>query len=216
MSTYRPLFSILLFVALLATNQSSVAQSKRLDSPEKYLGVQFGATGSMVNFLPSVKQSYLLGANAGLSFRYIGHSFAGFQTELNYSQRGWSEASGQYNRNLHYIELPFMTHFYFGKKIKIFLNVGPKISYLIAESSSVDQNNPSTLAQHKNSIDNQLDYGFCLGPGFLFRIQKQVFLFDLRANYSLSDVFSNHQRDYFDTSNNMNLSVNLGWQFRIK
>ena len=213
MSTNNRLISILLFAVFLVTSQTSVAQN-RLSSPERYLGFNVGATGSMVGFTPTISQSYLLGGNAGMSFRYVGHKFAGFQAELNYSQRGWNEADGLYSRRLDYIELPFMTHFFIGNRFKVFLNVGPKISYLIAEKD-VNNNTSSTATQHTNQIQNKFDYGFCLGPGFLFKIQKQIFMLDLRANYSISDVFSNAQRDFFSTSNNINVSANFGWQFKL-
>ena len=215
-SNYKSFFILVFIVAIFLISQSSTAQNKRLNSPERYLGLSAGATGSRLNFNPSVAQSYLLGSNAGISYRYIGHTFAGFQAELNYSQRGWKETNGLYSRSLDYIEIPFMTHFYFGDKFRLFLNVGPKISYLIAEN--INNNNPpaTSATQHTETIQNKIDYGFCLGPGILFHLQKQVFLFDLRANYSINDVFSNAQRDFFDTSNNINVSVSLGWQFMIR
>lgn len=216
MSTKPKLFLSLLFACCIFLSQSSLAQNKRLNNPEKYVGLNAGAVGSMIIFNPSVAQSYLLGGNAGLSYRYIGHTFAGFQVELNYSQRGWNESDGLYTRRLDYIEFPFMTHFYFGDKFRVFMNVGPKFSYLIGEKTLINNTVSSTANQHLNAIQNKLDYGFCLGPGFLFQIQKQIFLLDLRANYSISDVFSNAQSDFFSISNNINVSFNFGWQFMLK
>ena len=180
----------------------------RLDKPEMYFGVSAGVTESMINFKPSVKQGYLMGFNGGFVFRYIAEKNVGMQAELNFSQRGWTESSGLYSKQLNYIELPFMTHIYIGKKSRVFLNFGPKISYLISEN--VLKNETSNVdVQHITSIENPFDYGLCAGIGFLFRIKDNVYQLDTRANYGLSDVFSNDKRDYFDTSNNMNVSVNL-------
>ncbi|HQF11975.1 MAG TPA: PorT family protein, partial [Paludibacteraceae bacterium] len=63
---------------------------------------------------------------------------------------------------------------------------------------------------------NPFDYGICGGLGFMFRIRKNVLQLDARANYSLSDIFSNNKTDFFDSSNNINFSVNLGWLWQVK
>ena len=189
---------------------------KRLDFPETYVGIEGGVTGSMVNFSPSVDQTYLLGYCAGLSYRYIGHKVAGLQAELNYSQRGWAESDGLYARQLNYLELPFMTHFYFGRNFRFHFNIGPQLSYLLSENVVVDNTVNSEAEQHTKPVYNKFDYGFCGGPGFSFRFNRQVIMLDIRASYSVSDVFSNAKRDYFDYSNNMNVRVNLGWQFKLK
>lgn len=187
----------------------------RLAKPEMYIGASVGVTESMINFKPDVSQGYLMGYNGGFVFRYIAEKNVGMQAELNFSQRGWTESSGLYSRQLNYIELPFMTHIYIGKKSRFFLNFGPKISYLITEN--VLKNETSNVdTQHITSIENPFDYGLCAGIGFLFKIKSNVYQLDTRANYGLSDVFSNDKRDYFDTSNNMNVSVNLAWLFHTK
>jgi len=185
-------------------------------TPELYVGINFGAIASMVNFDPSVEQSYLQAYNGGLVFRYIAQKNLGFQTELNYSQRGWNEIDGNYARQLNYLELPIMTHFNFGNKFRFFFNIGPKFSYLLSENIVVNNNIDNTLEQHTQSVQNKLDYGFCGGFGFLFNLKGQVIQFDTRANYSMTDVFSNAKKDFFDTSNNMNVSVNIGWLMQIK
>jgi len=185
-------------------------------TPELYVGINFGAIASMVNFDPSVEQSYLQAYNGGLVFRYIAQKNFGFQTELNYSQRGWNEIDGNYARQLNYLELPIMTHFNFGNKFRFFFNIGPKFSYLLSENIVVNNNIDNTLEQHTQSVQNKLDYGFCGGFGFLFNLKGQVIQFDTRANYSMTDVFSNAKKDFFDTSNNMNVSVNIGWLMQIK
>jgi len=204
-------FSILVFLSI----SSFIISQVRLDKPELYFGASAGVTESMVIFKPSVSQGYLMGYNGGIVFRYIAEKNVGMQAELNFFQRGWTESSGLYSRQLNYIELPFMTHIYIGKKSRVFLNLGPKISYLISEKTLINETlNIDT--QNITAIENKFDYGLCAGLGFLFNIKGYVYQLDTRANYSLSDVFSNNKRDYFDTSNNVNLSVNLAWLFQVK
>jgi len=187
----------------------------RLDKPEVYFGASAGVTESMVIFKPAVSQGYLLGYNGGIVFRYIAEKNVGMQAELNFSQRGWTEATGLYTRHLNYIELPFMTHIYMGKKNRVFLNFGPKISYLVSEN--VVRNETSNIElQHITKTENPFDYGLCAGLGFLINIKGSIYQLDTRANYGLSDVFSNTKSDYFETSNNLNVSVNLAWLFQTE
>ena len=204
-----------LSIILLVYTVGLFAQA-RLNQPEMYIGTSHGVVGSMVMFKPAVSQTYLLGYNGGLVFRYIAEKNVGMQAELNFSQRGWSQSDGLYERQLNYIELPFMTHIYVGDKGRVFFNLGPKISYLISEKVLVNNKLNSTDTQHTTLIENPFDYGLCAGLGFLFRIKKNVFQFDTRANFGLSDIYSNDKRDYFDTSNNVNLSVNFAWLLQVK
>ncbi len=205
-----------ILVILLVFISSTLFSQARLDQPEIYIGTSHGAIGSMVMFKPSVSQSYLLGYNGGLIFRYISEKNVGMQAELNYSQRGWSESDSNYERQLNYIELPFLTHIYFGNKTRFFFNIGPKVSYLISEKVLVDNTLNSTQTQHITAVENPFDYGLCTGLGLMVKIKKNVIQLDTRANFSLNDIFSNRKVDYFDTSNNVNLSVNLAWMIQLK
>lgn len=184
--------------------------------PEKYFGLSFGETASMIYFNPTVKQSFLTGYNGGFIYRYIGKKNLGVQAELNYSQRGWKESDGLYARQLNYIELPFMTHFNFGNHFRTFFNIGPKISYLYSEKTLINDSPDSSAEQHISPVKNPFDYGFCTGFGFLLNVKGQVLQLEARGNYSISDVFSNAAKDYFDNSNNLNLAVNVTWLFQKK
>ncbi len=204
--------SILFFIVLSTT----VFSQSHLKKPEIYVGATFGASESMVMFKPTVAQGFLQGYNGGVVFRYVADKNVGFQAELNLSQRGWAEKTGLYTRQLNYIELPFLTHFYFGNNSRFFFNIGPKISYLISEKDLINTTTASTEVQHITKIQNPFDYGVSAGFGYLINIKGNIIQLDTRANYSLSDVFSNDTRDYFDTSNNLYLSVNLAWLLKIK
>jgi len=204
-----------LWIFLFIAFSVSLMAQNRLDKPEVYFGVNFGQTGSMVGFKPTIDQGFLLGYNGGGVFRYVGDKYMGLQVELNFSQRGWKEISGLYSRQLNYIELPFLTHMYLGKKNRVFFNVGPKISYLLSEKVLVN-GTANTETQHTTLIQNPFDYGLCAGLGFLFNLKGNVFQLEARGYYALSDVFSNDKRDYFATSNNMNASVNLAWLIQVK
>jgi len=208
-------FCILPAIILLLSGTTVVAQD-RLMKPELYLGTNVGITESKIMFYPNVDQGFLRGYNGGLVMRYIAEKNVGMQAELNFSQRGWTESSGQYARQLNYVELPFMTHIYIGKKNRFFFNLGPKISYLISEKELVNNVTASTEEQQIAKIQNLFDYGLCGGFGILFTVGKNALQLDTRAYYSLSNIYSSRKIDYFDTSNNLNLSVNLAWLIKVK
>jgi len=205
-----------LLILVLIFISASLSAQVRLDKPEMYIGVNLGVTESMVLFNPAIPQGFLMGYNGGIVFRYIAEKNVGMQAELNFSQRGWTESSGLYSRQLNYIELPFMTHIYVGRKNRFFFNLGPKISYLISERVLLNNTSGSLDAQHITSVQHPFDYGLCSGLGMLFNIKGRIIQLDTRANYSLSDVFANTKRDVFSNSNNFNLSVNLAWLFQLK
>ena len=205
----------LLILVLIFISASLYAQV-RLDKPEMYIGANLGVTESMINFSPAIPQGFLMGFNGGIVFRYIAEKNVGIQAELNFSQRGWTESSGLYSRQLNYIELPFMTHIYVGRKNRFFFNLGPKISYLISEKVILNSTVGSVDAQHVTSVEHPFDYGLCTGLGMLFNIKGRIIQLDTRANYSLSNIFADTKRDVFSSSNNLNLSVNLAWLFQLK
>jgi len=205
-----------LCISLLIAVSISLSAQLRLDKPEMYVGANFGVTESMIMFNPAVTQGFLMGYNGGIVFRYIAEKNVGMQVELNFSQRGWKESTGQYSRQLNYIELPFLTHIYVGKKNRVFFNLGPKISYLISEKVLVNNSALTSDLQHITPIQHPFDYGLCTGLGLLFNIKGKIIQLDTRANYSLSNVFDDQKKDYFANSNNFDLSVNLAWLFQVK
>jgi len=207
---YKILISILFVISTTLSAQS------RLDKPEMYIGANFGVTESMIMFKPTILQGYLMGYNGGIVFRYIAEKNVGIQAELNFSQRGWQESSGIYSRQLNYVELPFMTHIYVGRKNRFFFNIGPKISYLISEKSILNAAVSTTEVQQITTVQHPFDYGLCTGIGLLFNINGKIIQLDTRANYSLSNIFDDQKKDYFANSNNLNLSLNLAYLFQVK
>ena len=178
--------------------------SQQKFQPELSIGVNSGLISSSMDFIPAVKQSNLLGYNGGISARFISEKHFGLQTELNFSQRGWKADSVLASRTLYYIELPLLTHLYFGqKKVRFVINLGPKIAYLLSEKSDNLKNELNTKGWRK------LDYGLCGGGGFEFHTQKLAYVIEGRYYYGLSDIFPNGKSDDFSRSANRNISVNF-------
>lgn len=205
----------ILFVILIVLTELLTAQN-RLIQPEMYVGLNYGKVGSMVTFNPTVSQTYILGNTGGLVFRYIAEKNVGVQIELNYSQRGWKEADDLFEKQLNYIELPFLTHIYIGRKSQFFINLGPKISFLLSEKDIIPASISSTSHQQIYPIDNHFEYGVCFGLGYLVKINKNIVQLEARTGYSISDIYSNEKKDYFNSSKNLNLAINASWLLQTK
>lgn len=198
------------------------------------VGGKAGALFSRVNFNPSVEQTMCPGVTAGVMFRYIEEKHFGLMAEFNVVQRGWKEAFEEseysYSRRLTYLELPVMTHIYFGNgRVKGFFNLGPELNVMIGDgiSSNFDYSSAGTIDYFTQSprhieqmamkVKNKLDYGICVGAGMELNITpKHSLLLEGRFYYGLTDVFPNHKTDIFSGSNSMSLMVTLGYLYRLK
>lgn len=193
------------------------AQSQRNDFvPESWVGVQGGATGSMVWFLPSVNQTYLLGYHGGISFRHISEKHLGLHVELNLTQRGFKELNGQFSRRFDYVELPFLSHIYFGRTVQFFFQVGPKLGYLLNDQVVINHTGDTTAPQRTLPVTNKFDYGFSAGLGMSIPIAKQLVQLYTRANFSANNLFPATINDPFSQSNSINLSLSLSWMMPVK
>ncbi len=212
----KALFLIVFIVCAVA-----LSAQPRLAQDEMYVGFHAGAIATIVNFSPEVQQTVgnpFLGANGGFVFRYAGHKVCGLQVELNYMQRGWKEERTGFQRTIDYIELPFLTHLYFGRKFRGFVNLGPQIGYAIREESKntpTDLTNLYPTAQYL-SIDNRFDWGIAGGLGMLYRSKAGVYQLEARFNYSFGGLYSNSKFATFAQSVPMSLSLNFAWMWQIQ
>lgn len=198
------------------------------------VGGKAGATLSRVNFNPTVQQVMLPGMTAGVMFRYVEEKNFGLIAELNLTQRGWKEnldeSDYNYSHRFTYLELPIMTHIYFGnRRIKGFFNLGPELNVMLgdgissnfayqeAEGMEYFQQNTRHIEQLSMKVNNRFDYGICGGVGMEVNLNtKHSLLLEGRFYYGLADVFPNHKTDIFSSSNSMSIMVTLGYFYRIK
>lgn len=201
-------------VLLLALSAGSIYAQRTPYTSEKYIGVSGGMTGSMVYFYPKVDQSFFRGQEYGIVYRYIGAKNLGLQVEANYTSRGWREKGSVFERQLNYIDVPFLSHFNFGDKFRVFLNIGPKLSYLVSQEITMGDN--TGAPQHINPVNRKMEYGLLVGTGFYLKMKRQLLQIEARANYSAIDLYPNQPIDDFDYSNSLYASVNLSWMFQLK
>jgi len=185
--------------------------------PEYGVGIHGGGTASRVSFSPSVSEKPTYGLQAGGIFRYISAKHFGAQIEANFTQRGWTEKSDVYNyaHQLNYVEVPFLSHIYFGRKVfRWFFNLGPSVSYLISDNIQSTVTSDQQETRHAMELRNRFDYAIAVGTGFEFNT-KRAGIYQLEARYSfgLGDMFPNSATDDYRRSSNQNLSVCLGLLF---
>lgn len=198
------------------------------------IGVKGGADISQVFFSPSVQQKLLnFGMTGGVMVRYVEENHFGLIAELNFVQRGWKEnfedAPYHYKRTLNYLELPVMTHVYFGRRGKFFFNAGPQVALFLGESTSANFN-PEEMATlpgfpYQNRMNSQMlmdvtqkiDYGISAGLGGEFNITpRNSVSIEARFYYGLGNIFPSKRTDTYSASNQMSISLALGYWFRIK
>ncbi len=209
---------------LLAFSINALAQNKKFE-PKLYIGASAGANGSRMLFLPSVRQSLMISPMAGAIFRVDTESFAGIQVELNYSGQGWKEKfEGEqvglaYERRLHYIEMPLLSHLYYkSSKVKLFLNIGPKIGYQFASAATQlgEGFTETQLKRYAMEIKRRFEWGLAVGPGLSFDAGKLGLLeLEGRFFYGFSDIFPNRQQDFYKQSSEMVYTLKLNYLFPL-
>ncbi|MDE5643021.1 MAG: PorT family protein [Muribaculaceae bacterium] len=231
-------FRTALAVIILATAVPA-ATAETHYKPRISIGGRAGMSMSRISLSPSVRQGWLTGTAGSLTFRYTEEKLFGLVAELGWNQRGWSEnfsdPNGEpnplsYKRTLTYINLPVMTHIYFGtRRMKFFFNAGPEASYMISSSiaSNFDYHNPTSsphwptrsrmTEQLAMEISNRFDYGITAGAGGEFYLNPRNSInMEVRFYYGLGNIFPAKVSDTFSASRCMSLEVTLGYWFRIK
>ncbi|MDD3161229.1 MAG: porin family protein [Bacteroidales bacterium] len=202
-------------IILFATLET---EAKERFKPEFWLGTSHGVTLSSVTLNPKVKQGMLKGYNGGIAMRYISEKNFGIQAELNYSMRGWEEAMEKtpqyaYARRMSYIELPFLTHMYFGNKTRGFINAGPKIGYFLSEKETYNFDPTTALLsikeQYGKKTEQKFDYGLCIGGGVEFGTGIGHFGLEGRYYLGLGDFFQTSSTTFFNAASMQTISINL-------
>lgn len=231
MKSIRKMRRILLLLAAL-TGIAVNAQTHYI--PHVWIGGHAGLTMSEMSFSPSVRQSMVQGVTAGISFKYAEERHVGLIAELNLSQRGWKEdfedAPFNYSRHLTYIEVPILTHIFFGsRKFKGFVNLGPVVGYMIGDNitSDFDYAHPDQVAgfpianrsteQMAMEVKNKFDYGITAGAGCEFIIKRRhAFSLEARYYFGLGNIYPSSKKDTFSASRGTSIIVTLGYMFRLK
>lgn len=225
----KRLFAVILLMTLMAP----VAFSQTHFASRVDIGVKGGVTFSEVMFKPSIIQKFGLGKTAGITFRYSEENHFGLLAEVNFVQRGWAEKFEDqpysYQRILNYVEIPVMSHIYFGRRGKFFFNAGPEVAIYMGDKikSNFDVNNISDLddfaKDHRRTeqlsmqVSQKVDFGIVGGLGGEFSLNHRNSLaVEARLYYGIGNVMPSGRQDTFSVSNQLSISVTAGYWFRIK
>ncbi|MCM1139564.1 MAG: PorT family protein [Duncaniella sp.] len=221
---------LILFIASFA------AFAQRQYSPNLAIGAKGGVTMSKMSFSPEVHQKFTNGVTMGVTARYTEENHFGIIAEVNFTQRGWAEDFAEdeapeftYSRTLSYLQVPLLTHIYFGsKKFRGFVNLGPEFGYMIGSSISAnfDYENYKNISgfplgyrtneQLNMEVQNKFDYGIAVGIGAEWIIKrKHSFFLEGRYYYGLGNIYKASKRDFFGASRNMSIEITLGYMIRV-
>ena len=212
----------------LLTCQAQTHFDSRVD-----LGVRGGTTFSTVMFKPSITGKLGMGYTGGITFRYSEENHFGIIAEVNLVQRGWAEKFENlpysYQRILNYVEVPVMSHIYFGHRGKFFINAGPEVAYYIGDKIKSNFNYRDTSGlegfndKHRRTeqltmdVSQKLDFGIVAGLGGEFSLNRHNSLaVEARLYYGIGNVMPSGRQDTFTLSNQLSMAVTAGYWFRIK
>lgn len=224
-----------LVLLLFATTQVMQAQQSDIFKSQFSFGVGGGPIFSSVDFEPTIPQNTRQAFSAGVAVKYISEKYLGLLAELNYTQRGWTEDFSElpknpdhsYSRTLNYIELPLMTHIYFGNKVKFILNLGPQVSYMFSDKATMNDELFLDLADQRDKdpdepiglqyedLDSKFDYGLLGGAGISFDTGVGSFNLEGRYYFGLGDSFDNSRSQVgnFSRSAHRYFSAKLTYYF---
>lgn len=234
--------TLLILLAMLFVASALDAQQGEFKK-EWNVGASFGATLSQADFSDSRPQAPFKTKlwqqySGGLAIRYLSEKNLGLIMEMNYSQQGWQQkfedASGneifdyEHTHQLNYLEVPFLTHIYFGNKVRFFINLGPKFGFLLSEketfndallkhlsSGNITDERIATVAQYFKKADRKFDYGILVGMGLEFRTGIGSFSLEGRYNFGLSDFYSNKKSDHFQRSANRVIGIKATYYIKL-
>ena len=188
---------------------------------------------AMLSVAPGIGQTHYeaqmsLGVHGGVNHE---EKHFGFIIEANFEQRGWAEnfdeAPFSYSRTINYVQIPFMSHIYFGRRHKFFINLGPSVSFKTGDSvkSNFDYSNVGsvpdfpvhTSQQYGYPTKGAVDFGISGGLGGELGITRRHSIYlEARYYFGIANVLPAGRTDHFKSSNPMALSISLGYWFRMK
>ena len=206
---------------------------------EFHIGVGGGGVASNISFVPSIPQVLSYSYQGGVAAKYISEKHLGLIAELNLTRKGWREEFDpetqegfSYDRTLTYIDVPFMTHVYFGEKTRFVINAGPQISLLIGENSYMSQplsdhidalkkanpGAPIGVQYESMSEMKRFDYGLIGGVGMELRTGIGIFDLEGRYYFGLGDIFTSRRSEeaYFTRSAHRVIMAKLTYYIQIK
>lgn len=232
----------IIFFFLVSVFAISVYGQRQDFKPYWNVGVGFGPTFASVDFAESnastgnaIPTKMMTQFAGGLAVRYMTEKHLGFILEINMSQQGWEQEFKDqalkneglaHSRKMTYIEMPFLTHIYFGGKTRFVINLGPKIAYMMSEKEELNDalanyltsgRAPANMVTHQyyRNADRKFDYGIMGGIGMEFQSRIGNFMLEGRYYFGLADIYDNSKSDHFSRSANRVISAKLTYYIKL-
>ncbi len=213
-----PKLVLLLFAGLLVVPGLEAQDQFK---PSTYFGISAGYNLSRVSFTPTVSQTLLTAASAGLVFRQISEPHIGLQLEIGYAGKGWIEkrdSIGTYKRTLQVINAPMQAVFIAGSRtVRLAVTLGPYISWLRHEKEIISVADTGNYKPYYlKALKGKWEFGFTGGLGV--EIHTKIGAFGLRAvyNHSLTNLFPlNASEFYFNGSRSQVLQAGLTYLIKL-
>lgn len=227
---------LLLFFICFVSLSTAQAQNKDFKG-ELYFGVGGGPLFTSIDFSPTIPQAFHFGYMGGVAAKYISQKNLGIILEVNYAQRGWKEdyeadTGLAFSRKFNYIEIPFMTHVYAGRKTRFIFNAGPQISILLSDKQQMSEaladdlaarraaNPDARIGEQYMSFDSlkRVDYGIVAGLGLALKTGIGDIDLEGRYYFGFGDTFPNNRtkKDYFQRSAHRLIEAKLTYYFKVR
>jgi hypothetical protein len=196
------------------------------------IGIVCGPSCSFFNIGSGEKDEYnsshkIIVFSVGLSYQHSFNNWFSVKTNLSYERKGdlfktgYMEVNPPYmigiekNRHLDYITLPILIRGDFGKKTKLFFNIGPFFSFL-TNASIRDTYSYNTSLWHNNSESyKNYDIGITSGLGVKIPANEKISIsFEIRDNIGIMNIstLEGYTSKYLSTHS---INLLLGFSYKI-
>ena len=175
-------------------------------------GVKIGTNITSINYdekpgQPVYNMDRKIGYMGGLVFQQFSTRNFGLQIELNYIQKGWKTAydttfNTQYERNIEYLDIPFLTHASFGiNKSEFIIELGFFTGFAL-QSSEVFYDAGIAREQEyefEPDRDNRIEYGLQGGVGIKRKFKFGILQLEGNYSFTFNSVYKwGYSSDDFD------------------
>ena len=164
-------------------------------------------------FMFQYRFTNIIGLRTGLGYENKG-------ARINYvslvDQSGNDISNGKVQFHQHYLTLPVLAEFTFGKKVQPFVNAGIYLGVLL-NSKTVFRYGDNKTSDNITNDKQRIDVGVMASAGIKVPVKKSCFfVFEIRNNIGLLNVYKNNfpGSERYKTRN-YSTSFNVGFSYRF-
>ncbi|WP_082795683.1 porin family protein [Flammeovirga sp. SJP92] len=213
-------FLVIISVLLLST--STFAQKNILKPARISAGIKGGYYSTSIGFFPAISTLPQTTPSFGVVAKYHGEKYFGAQLEVNYNGIGWTEVNRFditqeiYTRKFEYVQIPFLTHIYIGKKnLQFFITLGPQLDILLNESKEIITDINDQSYDYYEKPVNPFTVSVAGGAGLNLITKFGHFQIEGRFAASMMDVLENERRTSTERSSSVLGGVSFSYLIPI-